>query len=34
MQREEFNALAKQGFNRIPIVKEVLSDLELSLIHI
>jgi len=31
MQREEFNALAKQGFNRIPIVKEVLSDLETPL---
>jgi anthranilate synthase component 1 len=31
MQREEFNTLAKQGFNRIPIVKEVLSDLETPL---
>ena len=31
MQREEFNALAKQGFNRIPIVKEVLADLETPL---
>ena len=31
MQREEFNALASQGFNRIPIVKEVLSDLETPL---
>jgi len=31
MQREEFNVLAKQGFNRIPIVKEVLSDLETPL---
>ncbi len=31
MQREEFNTLAKQGFNRIPIVKEVLADLETPL---
>ena len=31
MQREEFNVLAKQGFDRIPIVKEVLSDLETPL---
>ncbi len=31
MQREEFNALAKQGFNRIPLVKEVLADLETPL---
>jgi anthranilate synthase component 1 len=31
MQREEFNALAKQGFNRIPIIKEVLADLETPL---
>jgi len=31
MQREEFNVLAKQGFNRIPIIKEVLSDLETPL---
>jgi anthranilate synthase component 1 len=31
MHREEFNALAKQGFNRIPLVKEVLADLETPL---
>ncbi len=31
MQREEFNALAKQGFNRVPLVKEVLADLETPL---
>ena len=31
MQFEEFNALAKQGFNRIPLVKEVLADLETPL---
>jgi len=31
MRREEFNALAKQGFNRIPLVKEVLADLETPL---
>jgi anthranilate synthase component 1 len=31
MQREEFNALTKQGFNRIPLVKEVLADLETPL---
>lgn len=31
MQREEFNALAKQGFNRIPLIKEVLADLETPL---
>ena len=31
MQREEFSALAKQGFNRIPLVKEVLADLETPL---
>ena len=31
MQREEFNALAKQVFNRIPLVKEVLADLETPL---
>ena len=31
MQREEFNVLAKQGFNRIPLVKEVLADLETPL---
>ena len=31
MQREEFHALAKQGFNRIPLVKEVLADLETPL---
>jgi anthranilate synthase component 1 len=31
MQREEFSALAKQGFNRIPFVKEVLADLETPL---
>ncbi len=31
MQRKEFNALAKQGFNRIPLVKEVLADLETPL---
>ncbi|MBU3564644.1 anthranilate synthase component I [Polynucleobacter sp. MWH-HuK1] len=31
MQREEFNALAKEGFNRIPLIKEVLADLETPL---
>jgi len=31
MLREEFNALATQGFNRIPLVKEVLADLETPL---
>jgi len=31
MQLEEFHALAKQGFNRIPLVKEVLADLETPL---
>ena len=31
MLREEFNTLAKQGFNRIPLVKEVLADLETPL---
>lgn len=31
MQREEFNALAKKGFNRIPLIKEVLADLETPL---
>ncbi|QWD78125.1 anthranilate synthase component I [Polynucleobacter sp. MWH-Svant-W18] len=31
MQLEEFNALAQQGFNRIPLVKEVLADLETPL---
>ena len=31
MQREEFHALTKQGFNRIPLVKEVLADLETPL---
>ena len=31
MLRDEFNALAKQGFNRIPLVKEVLADLETPL---
>ena len=31
MLREDFNALAKQGFNRIPLVKEVLADLETPL---
>ena len=31
MQRDEFNTLAKQGFNRIPLVKEVLADLETPL---
>jgi anthranilate synthase component I len=31
MQREEFHALAKEGFNRIPLVKEVLADLETPL---
>ena len=31
MHREEFNALAKKGFNRIPLVKEVLADLETPL---
>jgi len=31
MQLDEFNALTKQGFNRIPLVKEVLADLETPL---
>ena len=31
MQLAEFNALAKQGFNRIPLIKEVLADLETPL---
>lgn len=31
MLREEFIALGKQGFNRIPLVKEVLADLETPL---
>ena len=31
MQLEEFNVLAKRGFNRIPLVKEVLADLETPL---
>ena len=31
MQLDEFNASAKQGFNRIPLVKEVLADLETPL---
>lgn len=31
MQREKFNALAKQGFNCIPLIKEVLADLETPL---
>lgn len=31
MQREEFIALAKEGFNRIPLIKEVLADLETPL---
>jgi anthranilate synthase component 1 len=31
MHREEFNALAMQGFNRIPLIKEVLADLETPL---
>jgi anthranilate synthase component 1 len=31
MQHEEFLALEKQGFNRIPLVKEVLADLETPL---
>jgi anthranilate synthase component 1 len=31
MQHEEFLALAKEGFNRIPLVKEVLADLETPL---
>ena len=31
MHLAEFNALAKQGFNRIPLVKEVLADLETPL---
>ncbi|OYY21157.1 MAG: anthranilate synthase component I [Polynucleobacter sp. 24-46-87] len=31
MRHEEFLALAKQGFNRIPLVKEVLADLETPL---
>jgi len=31
MHRDEFHALAKQGFNRIPLIKEVLADLETPL---
>ena len=31
MQLEEFHTLAEQGFNRIPLVKEVLADLETTL---
>ena len=31
MQHEEFLALGKEGFNRIPLVKEVLADLETPL---
>jgi anthranilate synthase component 1 len=31
MQLEEFHTLAEQGFNRIPLVKEVLADLETPL---
>ena len=31
MQHAEFLALAKQGFNRVPLVKEVLADLETPL---
>ena len=31
MLREEFIALGKQGFNRVPLVKEVLADLETPL---
>ncbi|WP_114697965.1 anthranilate synthase component I [Polynucleobacter necessarius] len=31
MHREEFHDLAKQGFNRIPLIKEVLADLETPL---
>ncbi len=31
MQLEEFNVLANQGFNRIPLIKEVLADLETPL---
>ena len=31
MQLEEFNTLAKRGFNRIPLIKEVLADLETPL---
>ena len=31
MQREEFLTLGKEGFNRIPLVKEVLADLETPL---
>ena len=31
MRLEEFNALGKQGFNRIPLIKEVLADLETPL---
>ena len=31
MQQQEFHDLAKQGFNRIPLVKEVLADLETPL---
>ena len=31
MQRTEFDALAAQGFNRIPLVQESLADLETPL---
>jgi len=31
MHREEFNVLSEQGFNRIPLIKEVLADLETPL---
>jgi len=31
MQQAEFNALGKQGFNRVPLVREVLADLETPL---
>lgn len=31
MQRPEFDALAAQGFNRIPLIKETLADLETPL---
>lgn len=31
MQHEEFLALGKRGFNRVPLVKEVLADLETPL---
>jgi anthranilate synthase component 1 len=31
MQQAEFNTLGKQGFNRVPLVREVLADLETPL---